>query len=427
MSVHYGIGPRGVLVYIVTRDINYGEALTQQIGHFGYRVHLIESLHNLVNVIAKHQSIVVLVDVDMMEEDLFSPQGIADLRRLQSYSIPLMFISSKDDQITRLQTIRSGGKAFFSKPIEIANLIDQLDEFDSSPRSETDRVLIIESQHTIGNYYQMVLKRAGITSLVVSDASDVLKKITEYNPDLILLDLQTPKFGGIELTKMIRQVNNYVGIPIVFISNVDDLNKQTEAMSLGGDDFIIKPVKGDQLVSVIKNRLARSLVLRKFMIHDSLTGLLNHTTYRDYLKQEILRCQRQNTSLALAMIDLDHFKKVNDSYGHSVGDSVLKSLSRLLKQSLRRSDIVGRHGGEEFVAILLDTDIAMAFDVIDSIRYHFSQILHFAPNAGEFCVTFSCGIAAYPKFDNVSLLCDAADKALYAAKVAGRNRVVLSE
>jgi diguanylate cyclase (GGDEF)-like protein len=326
-----------------------------------------------------------------------------------------------------LQAIRSGGKAFFSKPIDVASLIDQLDEFDASPRNEMDRVLIIESQFTIGNYYQMVLKRAGITSQVVTDANEVLKGIAEFNPDLILLDLQTPKVGGVELTMMIRQIENYVGIPIVFISNEDDLNKQTEIMSLGGDDFLIKPVKGDQLVSVIKNRLARSLVLREFMIHDSLTGLLNHTTYRDYLKQEIYRCQRQNSCLSLAMMDLDHFKKVNDTYGHSVGDSVLKSLSRLLKQSLRKSDIVGRHGGEEFVAILLDTDTAKAFEVMDSIRYHFSQIHHFAPDAGEFCVTISCGIASYPKFDNVSVLCDVADKAMYAAKQAGRNRIVIAE
>jgi diguanylate cyclase (GGDEF)-like protein len=94
---------------------------------------------------------------------------------------------------------------------------------------------------------------------------------------------------------------------------------------------------------------------------------------------------------------------------------------------LRKSDIVGRHGGEEFVAILLDTDTAEAFDVMDSIRYHFSQIQHFAQNEDEFCVTFSCGIASYPKFENVVVLCEAADKAMYAAKVAGHNRVVVAE
>jgi diguanylate cyclase (GGDEF)-like protein len=98
----------------------------------------------------------------------------------------------------------------------------------------------------------------------------------------------------------------------------------------------------------------------------------------------------------------------------------------MLKQSLRRSDLVGRHGGEEFVAILLDTEPDKAFEVLDSIRYHFSHVWHFAPNAGEFCVTFSCGIASYPKFNNISALCDAADKAMYAAKSAGRNRVMVA-
>ena len=195
-------------------------------------------------------------------------------------------------------------------------------------------------------------------------------------------------------------------------------------MSLGGDEFLEKPIKADHLVSVVKSRLERLRIIRALMIRDSLTGLLNHTSFRGQLKQELDRCNRQKTILALAMLDLDTFKNINDTYGHAVGDSVLKSLSRLLRQRLRKSDIIGRYGGEEFVVILLDVDSESAYKVMDGIREHFAEIQHFAPDKGFFSVTFSCGIATFPEFTNATLISDAADQAMYRAKAAGRNQVM---
>ncbi len=126
------------------------------------------------------------------------------------------------------------------------------------------------------------------------------------------------------------------------------------------------------------------------------------------------------------MIDLDEFKKVNDLYGHSAGDHVLKSLSRLLKQRLRKSDIIGRYGGEEFVALLLDVDAEQAYHIMEEIRIHFSEVEHFTNQDTKLQVTFSCGIATYPEITDPKLLKDAADQALYMAKSIGRNHVVIA-
>jgi diguanylate cyclase (GGDEF)-like protein len=130
--------------------------------------------------------------------------------------------------------------------------------------------------------------------------------------------------------------------------------------------------------------------------------------------------------LSFAMIDIDYFKQVNDSYGHPVGDRVIKSLSRLLKQRLRTSDLVGRYGGEEFAVVLVDADGVTAMKVLDNIRDDFSQLRHLAEEK-EFTVTFSCGIADVSQFPDATKLSDAADKALYKAKHAGRNRVMLAD
>jgi diguanylate cyclase (GGDEF)-like protein len=135
---------------------------------------------------------------------------------------------------------------------------------------------------------------------------------------------------------------------------------------------------------------------------------------------------RQKKALSFAMIDIDQFKKINDNYGHPTGDRVIKSLSRLLKQRLRGSDLVGRYGGEEFAVVLVDADRTMAMKILDNIRNDFSQ-LHHQAEGKEFQVTFSCGIADASQFPDAAKLGDAADKALYKAKHAGRNRVMLSD
>ena len=162
------------------------------------------------------------------------------------------------------------------------------------------------------------------------------------------------------------------------------------------------------------------------MVRDSLTNLLNHTTFRSVLTQEINRSKRQNLTMALAMMDLDNFKQVNDTFGHAAGDSVLKSLSRLLRQRLRKSDIIGRYGGEEFVALLLDCDAEQAQMIMDDIRKHFSEIEFTPKKAQKLSVTFSCGISTFPEFSSAQDLSDASDQALYVAKANGRNRVIIA-
>ena len=162
------------------------------------------------------------------------------------------------------------------------------------------------------------------------------------------------------------------------------------------------------------------------MERDSLTGLYNRSMSEEHLELAVLRARRSDGGAVFAMIDIDAFKGINDTYGHPTGDRVIVTLARLLQQRLRKTDIVGRYGGEEFAVVLPDTDLDAAREVLDRIRQSFAQVRH-AYAKGEFSVTFSCGIAAYPRYGEISPLCDAADKALYRAKEGGRNRVVVAE
>ena len=420
------IQARDRLVYLVTNDQQFGAFLAQQIGHFGYFVQIVRDLKGLENAIAKHISTAILVDIPALEKEMTTTALFEGIKVFRQTTIPIMFISDQNDQLTRLKAIRAGGTGFFSKPVDTVNLIDQLDELSSTEMAEPYRVLVVEDQPPIANYYKIVLTMAGMDAQVTTDATKVIQQMIEYHPDLILLDLYMPEVNGSELVRVIRQMEEFVSIPIVFLSSEDDFNKQMEAMRLGGDDFLTKPIKASHLVALVKSRLERLKTLRSYMVRDSLTGLLNHTSFRSTLIQEVNRCGRQNARLAVAMLDIDLFKQVNDTYGHAAGDNVLKSLSRLLKQRLRKSDIIGRYGGEEFVALMLDVDADQALRIMDEIRLHFSEVEHFATKTGSLHVTFSCGIATYPEYTDPKMLSDAADQALYAAKAAGRNRIVIA-
>lgn len=239
-------------------------------------------------------------------------------------------------------------------------------------------------------------------------------------PDMVLMDLYLPGCTGVELAQVIRQDRSYVSMPIVFLSTDTDVERQLEALDTGGDDFLTKPIGDQYLISAVQSRARRSRILDSVVSRDSLTGLLKHTRIKELLDTEVERVRRSGSALAVAMIDLDRFKAVNDNYGHQSGDAVLKSLARLLRERLRSADSAGRYGGEEFLAILPDTDAEGARRVMDEIREAFVGLEHESGvNDQVFQVTLSVGIAEFRGDVSAEALTTAADRALYRAKEGG--------
>ncbi|MDP1592914.1 MAG: diguanylate cyclase [Gallionella sp.] len=413
-------------IFIVEDDSDLAVELKIQLSYFGYDVSVFNALNDFKAAMQQSRDVVVLMDINFPEDPLGGIHAMNEVQRGRATPIPVIFLSAHGEFDIRLEAVRAGGIAYMNKPVNMGVLVGKLDELTSVQAAEADRVLIVDDEVTLADYYAAALGQAGLSVRVANNPLHVLNYLVEFSPDLILIDMYMPECNGMELAKVIRQLDDFIGIPIVFLSSETDVDKQLAAIGIGGDDFLCKPIAAQHLVSSVTSRIRRSQLLRSFMVRDSLTGLLNHTAIKDQLAREIARAKRLNKPLSFAMVDIDFFKNVNDSYGHPVGDRVIKSLSRLLKQRLREIDAVGRYGGEEFAVILVDTDGQTAMKVMDTIRHDFSLLRHLAGET-EFSVSFSCGIADISDYVDVSRMADAADRALYQAKHAGRNRIVLAD
>ena len=413
-------------VFVVEDNHALANELKIQLSYFDYKVDVFNTLNDFRTTMQQNPNVVILMDINFPEDDRGGLHVMAELQQGRDVLLPVVFLSALSDLDVRLDAVRVGALAYLHKPVNIGALVDTLDGITSNQSPAAFRVLIVDDAVHLTNFYTSVLEQAGMSVKVVNNPLEVMKPLLEFAPDLILIDMYMPECSGMELAAVIRQLNTFVGIPIVFLSAESNLDKQLVALGLGGDDFLTKPIEPAHLVAALTNRIKRSQVLRSFMVRDSLTGLINHTAIKDQLSHEMARAKRQGKPLSFAMIDIDHFKAVNDTYGHPVGDRVIKSIARLLKQRLRENDLVGRYGGEEFAVILVDTDARSAMKILDNIRNDFSQLLHVTDDQ-EFYATFSGGIADISNFSDASKLTDTADKALYKAKHAGRNRVMLSD
>ncbi|MDC7227989.1 MAG: diguanylate cyclase [Spirochaetales bacterium] len=411
------------VVFVLGENDLISKDLSEQLGYFGYTVQVINCFSSLKEHIKQARNELLIMNSNMIENKPMTAAAVKKIKEDADRQLSIIFFSDKDNFNIRHECVKSGGDDFFTIPLDVSRLIDRVDNLTNDENTNPYHVLIVDDDPEQVSYYALVLQQAGMITSVASDPKKVLDILSESKPDLILMDMYMPDCDGPDLAAIIRQQEAFLSIPIVFLSFESNKEIQFEAISHGGDDFLTKPIKPDFLISSVTSKAERNRTLRYFMERDSLTGLLNHVKLKEALFNEVLRAERTEAELCFAMIDIDHFKQVNDVHGHMTGDRVLKSLSRLLQDRLRRTDIIGRYGGEEFAVILLNTDLENAEIIMNKIRESFAQIRHVS-SEGDFYVTFSCGIACYPHIKSASDINSAADQALYKAKEIGRNRII---
>lgn len=324
----------------------------------------------------------------------------------------------------RLAAVRAGCRAAVAADADAAEIASAIERV-APAETDAPRVLVVDDDALLARTAALALTGAGFEAIVLEDPTLVLDRVAEARPDLVLLDMRLPGCTGLEIASILRSDDRMVGVPIVFLTAEAERDLALEALEAGADDYLTKPFAPEHLVGVVRSRLARSRVMRSFMDRDGLTRLLSHARTLDRLEAEVSLARRRGTPLSLVICDVDHFKKVNDTYGHAAGDRVLRALATLLRRRARKGDVVGRCGGEEFAIVLPGARGADGARVADDRRRTFGQLLH-ATSGASIRATFSAGVAELGPGMSAAELWDRADGALYEAKRAGRDRVVLA-
>lgn len=286
---------------------------------------------------------------------------------------------------------------------------------------------------------QILLEREGYSVLTVENGREAVEQMNARRPDLAILDVMMPVMDGLEACRVIKHDEATRDIPVIFLSAHDETEVQVSGLAMGANDFIRKPFNGEELLARVnvairlsreRDRLRATVeearmnaeVAHEQALTDALTGLLNRYGLQRSLAREHAEARRYNRPLACLMIDIDHFKSVNDTHGHAIGDIVLQQVAAILTQGVRGSDIVFRYGGEEFLALLPETDLDGAAALAEKIREDASNRTY-GEGEHKLILTLSIGAASLCDSESGNDMVVRADLALYQAKGRGRDRV----
>lgn len=300
------------------------------------------------------------------------------------------------------------------------------------------RVLIVDDDITTRISLTGLLRKHDNCEILEAETGiDALQIIqSDYPPDLIFMDWNMPGLSGVEVTNLVRETQKEQQPYVIMVSSYQETDQIIEALNFGADDYITKPIDGHYLrakffvakrIIDIQEKLKQSNeVLKKLAHQDELTGVLNRRAGYASFQVELERCLRKDNLLAVALVDIDHFKRINDQHGHDSGDQVLRLFASTLQKALRPYDVVCRFGGEEFLLLAEIAHAEEAQQLFERVRQRINQTV-FDTGSMQMTVTASIGVnVVWPDADlTLQQLTKQADAALYQAKANGRDQVVL--
>ena len=404
---------------------------------------------------------IVLLDVMMPGMD-----GFEVCRRLKAdprtVHVPVVMVTALDQIADRVKGLEAGADDFLTKPVNdtalvtrvkslvrLKSLTDELrlrsasgrdlgldDGFDPRMFAEVPRgkVLVVDDRRSSFERLQAGLV-AHHTLTLETDPQQALFRATEGDFDLVIVSLGLSNFDGLRLVSQLRSLDRTRMLPILLITEQDDRTRLMRGLDMGVNDYLVRPIDRQELQARVATQIRRKHYtdrLRETVkqtmemaVTDGLTGLHNRRFMATHLEQALEQAHRHERDLSVLIADMDHFKSVNDTYGHDAGDAVLRELADRIRACVRGADLACRFGGEEFVVIMPDTDLAAAGIVAERIRARVAGEPFRLPGGALLERTISIGIATRETAtDTTDTLLKRADGGLYQAKESGRNRVI---
>ncbi len=404
---------------------------------------------------------IVLLDVMMPDMD-----GFEVCRRLKAglstHHLPVVMVTALDQPSDRVKGLEAGADDFLTKPVSDVALIARVrslsrlklmtDELRmravtsrdigiQSPEREAvseagrnGRILVVDDRATSSEHIAAMLSGEH-SAEIEADPNAALFHAAEGNYDLLIVSLGLDNFDSLRLCSQVRSLDRTRNIPILAIADADNNTRLVRGLEIGVNDYLARPIDRNEMLARVRTQIRKKRYTERLRdnvqmsiemaITDALTGLYNRRYMETHVGTLVEQAASRGKPLTVLVLDIDYFKAINDTHGHDAGDDVLREFAIRIRKSIRGIDLACRYGGEEFVVVMPETDLAVATMVAERLRRRIaSEPFPIQQGARSIEVTISIGIAALGSADNAASVLKRADQALYRAKRDGRNRVV---
>lgn len=426
-SVKFQPQQRGIPLFLIVSDRQ--ETVQDLATYIGKRGIQVESVTTFAE--ARSRILAALPDLAVVSVALPDGSGYQFVRELRdaevSRTIPVLLLGESQHFMDKVEAIHCGADGFVNDPPDPATVFKRLKSLLARRKTTASRVLAVEDDPSQGRFLEEVLTTAGFTTKIVGDPTQFETELHHFKPNLILMDVNLPKVTGYDLVRFLRQEEGFLSVPVIFLTVEGRATAQIKAIEAGGDDYLIKPVKPDDLVATIRSRLVRYRSLQEMMDHDELTSLLAHIPFLQQARLCLSRFSRRQEPYAMVLIQIDQLDSHVAQLGPQAKDALIQGLAKFVQRRVRQTDIMGRYG-DNLIALVLehltDTD---AVRLMLRLQREFAAMDHSLGTGRSVRGTFSVGVAmAAPMFKTLKDWIEAASEALKHSRRFGGNKTCVA-